>query len=111
MAAGTYVKVYKTSNNGEFAVQTNATDYREFEPLASAALINVVHARPGDEEFTVAGVFPAMVELACKLKGYKADSVQEQRVLSVGSYAPRDDELIATEGESLPLVTLEPAKV
>ena len=94
-----YVKFYKISNNGEVLVETNATDPQNFLQVASAALEMALGATEGDVQYTLSYALPAIVELACKLKGYKTDGVAEQRVLLSGSVWPgADAEVIGSYG-------------
>lgn len=91
-----YVKVYRISNNGERIVETNAVNERDFIDAAVPAILNALAATRGDQEYTLMYVLPAIIDIACKLRGYKAESVQEQRVLLSGSVWPDGADLIAT---------------
>jgi hypothetical protein len=83
-----YVKFYKISNNGEVMIETNADNADHFLSCASDALEEACLSTEGDVAYTLGWALPAIVEIACKLRGYKAESVVEQKVLFVGSVFP-----------------------
>ena len=100
MDPNAYVKVYRISNNGERIVETNATTFEDFIRECPGAVMNALVATAGDEEYTLNYVIPAIIELACKLKGYQAKGVLEQRVLLSGSVWPDTEDLIATNKDA-----------
>lgn len=100
MNPATYIRIYRVSNNGERIVETNALTFDDFVAHCPTAVLRALEATAGDEEYTLDYVLPALFELAFKLKGYKASSVQEQRVLLSGSVWPAEDDLIATSAST-----------
>jgi hypothetical protein len=87
---GTYARVWRTDNNGQLIIETNAQTEYEFLQAMNSSLIKALAAREGDEEYALSWLLPAMVDIACKLRGYKAESVVETRVLVGGKADPRD---------------------
>lgn len=86
------VKFYKDmgkGGNGAFATVTTATDPGEFLRGVSEELPSIVRGPlNGDDQFTFEGLLPQICDLWAKLKGYKADSVFEERLLTVGQPHP-----------------------
>ena len=77
------IKLYKSGD--AMGIETdcpNADDFlRQMAELLSGMIDDGIHA--GDWEFQLNFWLPQMVEISCKLKGYKAD-VKEQRILLAG---------------------------
>ena len=71
------VKLY-ASDEG-FTVYTDATDERDFVQAAASAL-----ADKGVKEGDLAQYLPRVIDIVCKLRGYKAPSVIEKRVFIAG---------------------------
>ena len=85
------VKVYKDGSkggNGAFAMTTTATDPDEFLRELAVTLEVVLEHTRGDWQFTLCYLLPQTCDLWAKLKGYKADSVFERRLLTVGAPMP-----------------------
>lgn len=83
------VKFYKNfENNGTFAMSTTAATPGEFLGACAEELPAVISGRFGDEEFTFMELLPQICQLWAKLNGYKAETVFERRVLTVGEPMP-----------------------
>lgn len=105
-----YVKLYRDGN--AYALSTNITDERVFMERASAALVDGITGAHTDNglsstlnpERELAQWLPQVVDVVCKLRGYKAPSVEEQRVLTAGRISPRDSAIVATSEDATPIV-------
>ena len=66
-------------------IQTDATNYDQFMTQMTGALAQMIEENQfeHDWEFQLSYWLPQAVEIACKLKGYKAD-VEEKRVIYSG---------------------------
>ena len=81
------VKLYQTELG--YAVYTDASDERDFVAAASAAV--------ADEQVdadAMAAYLPRIVDIVCKLRGYKAPGVMEKRVLIAGPGVLPEDALV-----------------
>lgn len=94
-----YVRFYRDGD--AMAISTNVTDEIEFQMLVPDALTDFLSAGSGgDTSRWLAGSLPLIVDLSCKLRGYKAPLVEEQRVLTAGKIPPRDSLLAASSEEA-----------
>lgn len=77
------IKLYKSGDTMGIETDCLSTDdfLRQVATLLSGMIDNGMHE--GDWEFQLHLWLPQIVEIACKLKGYKAD-VKEQRILMAG---------------------------
>lgn len=82
------VKFFKGGNNGAMATATTACDADEFLRECSRELEVVVTERAGDLWFTFDELLPQICLLWAKLQGYKAETVFERRVLTIGEPMP-----------------------
>lgn len=81
------VKLYQSDEG--YAVYTDAIDERDFIQAASAAV--------ADESITaeqMAEYLPRIVDICAKLRGYKAPTVIEKRVLIAGPGVLPEDALV-----------------
>lgn len=95
------VKIYKSANNGEFVIQTTCDNPEDFvEGFLHAFLDLVTQQDIPDTEFICRSVPSNFLPLVNKLGGYKAERVNEQRVLTCGFATPDDEEtkLLASYG-------------
>lgn len=78
------VRFYK--NGGVMGIQTSALDERDFIQECATGLATMIDQGQfmGDWQFQFEQWLPQIVDIVCKLRGYKAESVHERRVLSVG---------------------------
>jgi hypothetical protein len=83
------VKLYKSDEG--FAIYTDANDERDFVQAVSAALAD---KSVGLEEMTA--YMPRVVDIVCKLRGYKAPTVIERRVLISGPGVLPEDALLVS---------------
>lgn len=102
-----YVNLYRDGD--AYALSTNITDERVFMEQASAALVDGITTSTGTDEQRPANHelsqwLPQVVDVVCKLRGYKAPSVEEQRVLTAGRITPRDTAIVATSVDATPIV-------
>lgn len=82
------VELYRTEQG--LAIRTIAKDEREFVEAISVALAESAFGQDDMGE-----VMPYVIDIACKLRGYKAPSVIEERVLICGPGAlPADAMLV-----------------
>lgn len=79
---------YKGDNNGSFAISTTARDADEFIRECAREFPHLTAVFEGDLDFTFNEVLPLLVDIWAKLKGYKADSVFEQKRLVAGDPMP-----------------------
>lgn len=107
MQTDCYVKFYRAAPNiGEVILETNARDLDAFLGVLPRALLNTLETASqrtqggnNEQEEALSEALLAIVEIACKLKGYKADGVSEQRVLFKGSRLPESNiELYGSAG-------------
>lgn len=94
------VRIFRDGANGSgrFAIQTSCLDVDAFlADLAEALAIAIKDAKEG-EDVAILGVLTQAMPIAFKLSGYKADEVQEQRVLLCGSISPSQSQLLASAG-------------
>jgi len=85
------------------AIRTNARTEDDFIRSASEVLDEMIENErfAGDWEFQLFRWLPQIVDIACKLRGYKAD-VQEERVLIAGGLPLDERELVGATKESSP---------
>ena len=83
------VKLYRSTEG--YAVSTDAIDERDFLQASAAALAD---KSIGIEE--MAAYLPRVADIVCKLRGYKAPTVTEKRVLTCGVGILPDDALMVT---------------
>lgn len=95
-----YVKLHREGD--EFALSTNATDERVFLSGAAHALHGALAPESSMQEFTEAlePWLVQIVDVACKLRGYKAPLVDEQRVLTTGRISPSDATIVSASGNT-----------
>jgi hypothetical protein len=75
-------------NEKSTAISTNASTEQEFmAAIASAVAVEVIGST--DPEEILANLLPQIVEIACKLRGYKSN-VTEHRVIIAGQIVPED---------------------
>jgi hypothetical protein len=94
VATNGYAVVRFFAQDGRSGIETTALDLREFLSDAALGLLNVIEGHPEIQLDTWLG---HIVEIACKLKGYKADVVVEQVVRS-GAIAPKLSDIIYDGG-------------
>jgi len=89
------VKLYRSDEG--YAVFTDATDEREFIASASMAL-----SATEDDPDAVGQYLAHFVDIVCKLRGYKAPTVTEKRVLIAGSgILPADALVVEANGRGV----------
>jgi hypothetical protein len=92
-----YVKLYRDEES--VAINTNITDEEDFIRHAASALGafldenmmgdgSTFRSAKGETHDYLAAGLPQIIDIACKLRGYKAPLVDEQRVLIAGKIAP-----------------------
>lgn len=81
----------------QYAVSTNAITPESFLAAASSQVSEVLTLN-SDSAKHLAAWLPQLVEIACKLKGYKAD-VTESRVTVAGRMMPSD--VVAIHGHNV----------
>jgi hypothetical protein len=83
------VQLHKDGDN--MAISTNAATEQEFMGEIASLLALKIHAgdHEGDWEFQLERWLPQIVNVCCKLRGYKAD-VTEHRVIVAGQWFPSD---------------------
>lgn len=88
------VELYKDSDR--FGIKTSCSDAPEFLTSTSELLAQMIESGKydGDWEFVLRGWLPQLVEVACKLKGYRADVV-EQKLIIAGTGEPSTESLVA----------------
>ena len=94
----TYVKFYSDRERGEVSVETNALDFVTFMAYAGLSLQSALLNEADESGFTAHKALAAVFNLGCKLKGYKADHILEQRVLVSGGAWPTEASLIGSSG-------------
>lgn len=95
------VRIWKISDNGTVTVATDCTTAEDFERLFSDALIEYVETAyppgttpdgsPGwahDLHHDMPQIIGGAFGILCKLRGYKADDIGEQRLLFSGHAMP-----------------------
>lgn len=85
------IRIYKDTGkggNGSFTIQTDAESLDGFIDELEGAVLQVIKAFPGDEEFTMAGILPLMFDIGFKIAGYKNDKVAVQQLLTSGYANP-----------------------
>lgn len=87
------IEFYKDGTN--LAVATECTEPDAFLRAASKALSEMIDSKKYDKQWQqqLDGWLPQIVEIACKLKGYKAE-VQETRRLIAGPVIPQQKDLV-----------------
>lgn len=87
----TNVKFYRSGQMT--AIWTDATELGAFFEATAERLAEVLaHVAPPDEVPALLSCWLVQIhDLACKLKGYKTEEVQEQRVLIAGTWTPSPD--------------------
>jgi hypothetical protein len=90
------VRIY-SDGNGDFVIQTTATDTDAFICELSEAMSSVI-VSANDYGMSCMGIMKQAMPIAFKLSGYKADTVQEQRTLVCGSISPQACQEIAHAG-------------
>lgn len=84
------VKFYRSDK--QTAIWTDAIDEGQFFDACAQRLPEVVAlCEPEDVPLLLSYWLPQIHDIACKLKGYKTESVQEQRVLIAGNWIPTAD--------------------
>jgi hypothetical protein len=77
------IKLYKEGDS--MGIETDCAACDDFVREMSEALSSLIDSKvhEGDWEFQLSYWLPQMVEICCKLKGYKAD-VEEHRLITAG---------------------------
>lgn len=91
------IRIYKQNNNGNVTIVTNCTDPDQFIGQLATAMVTYVENRGsvedyGDYQHDFTWLLSNGFEIAAKLRGYKADSVKEQRMLFAGDHWPDANE-------------------
>jgi hypothetical protein len=88
------VKFYKDGGDG-MSIQTNIMDEHEFVREAASVLSAMVEEEKykNDWDFQLSIWLPQLVEIACKLRGYKSD-VQVTQWISAGGHEPDDRHVV-----------------
>lgn len=88
------VKFYK--NGDTMAITTDAITEEEFFAAAASALDTMIEEKlfGHDWAFQLEYWLPQMVDIVCKIRGYKAPTVQEVRMLAAGHIPPDDADLV-----------------
>jgi hypothetical protein len=83
-------KLYK--NGDQMGISTDAVDESQFMGQITTLLAEMVEAKTyeGDWEFQLGYWLPNIVDICCKMRGYKVD-VLEKRWICAGSYSPDQD--------------------
>lgn len=92
------IRVYKSQNNGEFIIQTDAIEVIYFVQDLSDAILRCLEQMQGDEEHTLHSILSNAFPIAFKLQGYKAETVHVRQVLTSGYASPDESQLIADIG-------------
>lgn len=89
----TLIQLFK--NGTAMAIATEAKDEREFLDELSLMLGQAIEEEKyaGEWEHHLSKWLPQAVDICCKLKGYKTESVREKRVLIAGDVEPRPEDL------------------
>jgi len=87
--ASAIVQFHKDGDN--MAISTNAATEQEFMAAAVEALADKIDSgdHMGDWEFQLDRWLPQIVDVCCKLRGYKSPVV-EHRVIVAGQWLPSD---------------------
>jgi hypothetical protein len=85
------VKMFQFDNNGKFHLQTTAQTPERFLDAAGEAMAVAAMELNGDLEHAFGAMLPMICQMYCKLKGYQAPGVVEERVLYCGSVDPTDE--------------------
>lgn len=80
-SAGCLVDVFEDLENRKFAISSKAKDENEFITELSNAL---GQASTGDLTMRMRELLPLIVDMCCKYRGYKAETVHERRELVAG---------------------------
>ena len=94
------VRLYRTDK--DFAIVTDATEEPRFLEAAATALarLGANGNADADPDLEIRAYLPQVVDIACRLRGYKAPNVVEKRILSIGLIPPGDDTLfVETSGQ------------
>lgn len=110
-----YVRLYLTGDSP--AVATNVTDESEFVRHFCSAIARLTESvNPPEEEWNprtedlLTLYLPQFADIVCKLRGYKAPTVEEQRVLISGSvFIVAESQLRASSEPEKEKATYEPA--
>lgn len=97
-----YVKLYLDEDR--HAIGTNIIDERLFLERVSETFAGMIHDKRlnGDSQYHLSRWLPQVVDIVCKLRGYKAPTVEEQRVLIAGAISPSETMVVAsTEREAV----------
>ena len=102
MASAKTVQFYKDGDT--MGVRTTAPTSEEFLGECAEVLAGFIEGGSfeGDWDFQLRFWLPQIVEIACKLKGYKAD-VHEARVITAGTFDPPQSALVAAPGVGDPI--------
>jgi hypothetical protein len=92
------IRIYKSQNNGEFIIQTDATEMSFFMQELSSAILQCLDKMSGDEDHTLTSILSNAFPIAFKLQGYKAETVHVRQVLTSGYALPDESQLIADIG-------------
>ena len=89
VSSGTLVELYENYETRKFAISSRADSEREF----CNEIAQVLSSTPTDDWQTrLKEVIPLIVDMACKYRGYKAESVVERRELIAGDLdMPKDN--------------------
>lgn len=87
------IQLYK--NGSSLAIATEAKDEREFLEEFSLMLSEAIDAGKykGEWENNLSKWLPQAVDICCRMRGYKTESVREKRVLIAGDIDPRAEDL------------------
>ena len=95
------IRIHKLSNNGEVVVVTDIADADRFMRDLAEAIEKYVAFRADDESYSdlerdLAFIIPNAFEIVLKLKGYKTDKVNEQRMLCAGTLPAPEEKACVT---------------
>ncbi len=94
------------------AIRTNATTEAEFIGSVSQVLSEMINGEryAGDWEFQFFRWLPQVVDICCKLRGYKSE-VDEYRVITAGDVSPSEGDRVGVFGERTKVMerVLEPS--
>lgn len=87
------VRFYK--DNKALALQTDATDEREFTQDFATAFEDYITGDKFEGRHEIERWLNGYAEICCKMRGYKAD-VKEQRLLTFGDVNPATEALVTS---------------
>jgi hypothetical protein len=93
------IKLYKDGDH--MSIVTEAKDEREFLENLAALLSRLIDSgrHEGDWEFQLMRWLPQTVDICCKMRGYKVETVRERTVLIAGDSDPTGASLEASIDE------------